>query len=188
MSAQPPTNEMTFVNNESVFTGGEWYVDPIDDWGQLTTNFSFGTFSSISIKAKIYCSYDYWQNSEFLLFKDSANNNVAYIFAGCSQGWGLSGIFAASTSGADVTQTISGNFGYYYLEMVATSTSITFKVYNSSNSLIYTLAGGYKTGKSFSDIAKAEASIYSSSAGSARIDDLVITIESGSSSDFLQLF
>ncbi|NTW31511.1 MAG: hypothetical protein HGB12_02605 [Bacteroidetes bacterium] len=176
MTSQPPTNEMTYTHTSgSIGFNGDWYATPTDQSGILVTNFSLGTFSQISVKAKIQNARDVWLNLENITLQDNAGNTVAFIESQSgSNGSDNGGKFNASNGSGTVSQAISSAWGVYYIELVASASAITFKVYNSSNTLLYTLAGNYTTGKSFSDIAKVSANIYSSSASSARMDILTI--------------
>jgi len=176
MTAQPPTNEMDFTNNATYFNG-QWYCNPTDKSGLLKTNFSLGTFSKIEMKAKITNCADTWLNLEAIQFLDSSNATVMDLRSESGANGSNNGGFFKATNGAGwVSQAISNSWGTYYLEMIATPTSTSFKVYNSSNVLLYTLAGGYATGKSFASIAKVAMNIYSSSAGGAYMDDVTIII------------
>lgn len=176
MSAQPPTNEMDFTNNATYFNG-QWYCNPTDKSGTLKTNYSLGTFTQIKLKAKITNCADVWANCEAIRFLDSANAIVTELssLSGAS-GVNDGGYFRATNGAGFVTQAISNAWGTYYLEMTANASSIVFKVYNSSNVLLHTLAGTYTTGKSFANISKISAFIYSSSAGGAYLDDLTLTL------------
>ncbi len=151
------------------FSGGNLYANPSDGRGTLISDYNLNGYDSVSAKIKIQNNDAYWWNYAELSFIDASGNSVAWIASDIASGGGRKQ-FSCSQSGVQSFSSV----GVYYLEIVATKTSITFKVYNSSNVLLYTLTGAYMGSYSFADIRKVKIYLWGSDS-SVYVDSLWVS-------------